>query len=53
MDLLILMLTNVAIIVCFTILAVVFNHWWIVLFGALFLYSYKNDNQKTDKNKEE
>lgn len=24
--------------VCFTVLAVVFKHWWIVLFAALFMY---------------
>jgi len=28
---------NLVIMVCFTVLAVVFNKWWIVFFSALFL----------------
>lgn len=35
---LIVTLKNIATIVCFTILAIVFNKWWIVLFSLL-LYS--------------
>ena len=29
-------LQNIAHIICFTILAIVFQKWWIVLFAALF-----------------
>ena len=32
-------LKNVISLICFTILAVVFKHWWIVFFSLLF-YSY-------------
>ena len=28
---------NIVIIVCFTTLSIVFNKWWIILVGALFL----------------
>lgn len=35
-------LENSIALVCFTVLAVVFKHWWIVLFYALFITSYKN-----------
>ena len=28
---------NIAILVCFTTLAIVFKHWWIVLVGILIL----------------
>ena len=35
------MIVNSIIIICFTILAVVFSKWWIILFSALFLYYEK------------
>ena len=40
-------LWNIAAIVCFTILSVVFNKWWIVLFSALFYkgWNYKGGNK--------
>lgn len=33
-------------VICWTVLAVVFNKWWIALFGALFLsdIKYKRDD---------
>ncbi|MBO5917860.1 MAG: hypothetical protein J6Q14_03735 [Oscillospiraceae bacterium] len=34
--------TNIAIIVCFTALAMFFGKWWIVLFAALFTYGWKS-----------
>ena len=36
---------NCVIVICFTVLAVLFNKWWIVLFSGLFLFSrdYKKD----------
>lgn len=30
-------LENIVIMICFTILAVVFQHWWIVLFSIFFV----------------
>ena len=40
-------LWNIAAIVCFTILSVAFNKWWIVLFSALFYkgWNYKGGNK--------
>lgn len=32
---------NITIILCFTTLAIHFNHWWIILFAALFTYGWK------------
>lgn len=32
-------IANVAAIICFSVLAIVFQHWWIVLFSAFFLNS--------------
>lgn len=36
---------NTITIICFTILAIVFRYWWIVLFSILFLY-YKEGDEK-------
>ena len=41
---------NIAIIVSFTMLALHFGKWWIVLFAAFFVFSYKNKDD--DKLKE-
>ena len=27
---------NIVTIICFTILAIIFNHWWIILYSSLF-----------------
>lgn len=35
------LICNVVAIICFTILAVAFNKWWIVLFALLFLFESK------------
>lgn len=32
---------NAIVLICFTILAVHFEHWWIFLFALLFLFSEK------------
>ena len=40
-------LNNAVALICFTVLAVVFNKWWIVLFSALFLDYYKNKKDKS------
>lgn len=35
---------NCITLICFTILAIVFNKWWIVLFSALFVVSVGKKN---------
>ena len=42
-------LKNSISIVCWTILAIYFNKWWIALFAALFLSSLSTENRKDDK----
>jgi hypothetical protein len=37
-----LVLKNIIAIICFTILAIVFNKWWIILFSILFLTTFKS-----------
>lgn len=32
--------------ICFTILAIVFKHWWIVLFAALFTSNVENREEE-------
>lgn len=47
------MLYLIAVIVCFIVLAVVFQHWWIVLFSILFLnVRIQEGNQKERKDDE-
>lgn len=45
---LIMQIRNSIAIICFTILAIVFKHWWIALFSMLFFIEYKE--VKNDKN---
>lgn len=44
------MLYNIVVVICFTALAIYFNHWWIALFSALFIASahYKDDDKKKE-----
>lgn len=42
-------LYNIACVVCFTILAIIFNKWWIVFFALLFI---RNISIKTTDEKE-
>jgi len=49
----ILLLSNTVRIIAFVVLAIVFRHWWIVLFSALFLSSWDDEDDKEDENKEE
>lgn len=37
-----LLLSNTIRIMCFVVLAIIFEHWWIVLFSRLFLSSQKS-----------
>ena len=43
-------LKNITTLICFTILAIVFNKWWIVLFSALF---YSSIESKGDSDNEQ
>ena len=40
---------NMVSIICFTILAVMFNHWWIIFFSLLFMVKAEKINFKRDK----
>lgn len=45
-------LNNMGALACFTVLAIVFRHWWIALLSVLFYKSFKIDfdtNKKGDK----
>ena len=42
-------LKNSITIVCWTILAIYFNKWWIALLAALFLSSISTKNEKDDE----
>lgn len=42
-------LYNIASVVCFTILAIIFNKWWVVFFALLFI---RNISIKTTDEKE-
>jgi uncharacterized membrane protein SpoIIM required for sporulation len=37
---------NILVLVCFTILAIAFNSWWIIFFSALFLDYFKKGSDK-------
>ena len=37
---------NSIVLICFTILAIIFNKWWIVIFSALFMSSIKKEEKK-------
>ena len=42
---------NITAIICFTVLAIHFDKWWIVLFSAFFMFSQTShrDDDKNDK----
>lgn len=46
---------NAVIMICWTILAVVFDHWWIALFSLLFVNSirWKREDKKEDNDESE
>lgn len=37
--------TNIVVLICFTVLAVVFHKWWIILFALLFLSSVQTEQK--------
>ena len=44
---------NSIVIICFTVLAIVFDTWWIVLGAALFISDYKETPINNSKTKDE
>lgn len=49
----ILVIKNIVSIICFTILSIVFNHWWIVLFSILFLTIFKSSKRLEEDDEED
>ncbi len=47
-----LVIKNIIAIICFTILAVCFDRWWIVLFSLLFLTLFDTEEKKGDEKNE-
>lgn len=43
-----LILKQIIVIACFTILSISFNHWWIILFAYLFMNTTVTVNQKKE-----
>ena len=37
---------NIVSIICFTILAIMFNHWWIIFFSLLFMVKVETKEDK-------
>ena len=44
-------LTNIVMIICFTILSIIFNKWWIIFFDILFYRSGNISMEETNKKK--
>ena len=44
---------NTAVIVAFTVLAIIFKHWWIAMFALLFLFSHKERRRKDESEEDE
>lgn len=40
---------NAVVMICFTVLAVLFHKWWIVLFSVLWIMSIKTETSKVSK----
>lgn len=45
-------LINCVAIICFTVLAVIFGHWWIALFGILFVFGVETEHKEDDNDGE-
>ena len=43
---LICIIKNIVSIICFTILAIIFNHWWIIFFSLLFMVKVEKKDDK-------
>lgn len=44
------MVFNSIAVICFSVLAYVFNKWWIVLFSLLIVMNYKRTNSNEEDN---
>ena len=44
---------NIVSIICFTVLAIYFHHWWIVLFSSFFLFQETYHTEKNQKHESE
>lgn len=47
------MLYNIAVVSCFTALAVIFNKWWIILFSCLIIMTWKSSSNDEKEDKDE
>lgn len=47
------MLKNCVVIICFTILAIIFNKWWIIFFAILFMTSYEHKETTKGENEDD
>lgn len=45
-------LENIITIICFTILAIIFKHWWVILFSAVFINNIKIKKEDEEANNE-
>lgn len=43
------LIKNCITLICFSVIAIIFNKWWIVLFTAIFLTSVTEKNKKEEK----
>lgn len=48
-DVLVWGVVNMTAIACFTVLAIIFKKWWIILFALLFMFSYKDKENENEK----
>ena len=46
-------LENAVTTICFTALAILFDHWWIVFFSILFFTSYESAERKNIKKEDQ
>ena len=40
-----LIIKNIIAIICFTILAIIFNKWWIIFFVIIFMTNFESDDK--------
>lgn len=40
-----LIIKNIIAIICFTILAIIFNKWWIIFFAIIFMTNFESDDK--------
>lgn len=52
MNIFLLIVLNIAIMVCWTVLAIVFQHWWIALFGFVGMFSLRKQTKEDESGEE-